>query len=99
MPFRRRQSGPVDPLGPILVGPGGRGRVDLVAAHHQQPPARQRLLTGQRQLGGAQQRGDRVRGVEPVPEVGDEVQPQLVGGTVPVHGGRQAGLQLALVGE
>ena len=52
-----------------------------------------------RQLGRGEQRGDRVRGVEPVPEVGDEVEPQLVAVVVPVDPGGQGALQLALVRE
>jgi hypothetical protein len=65
-------------LGLVAVPlPAGRG-VDLVAAHHQHLPARQRWLAVQRDAVLGEEIGDRVRRVEAVAEVGHEVEPELL---------------------
>ncbi len=57
---------------PALVLLARGGRIDLVAAHHQDPAARQVI---RQQFALREQIGDGVRGIEAVSEVGHEIHP------------------------
>ncbi len=84
---RFRQGGAVRALGAILVRRRRSGRVHLIAAHHQQVGARQGQPVDGFDRGRGKHRGNGVRRVETVADVGDEVEPQLVGAVpVPVGG-------------
>jgi hypothetical protein len=87
--------GAVDAFGAVLVAAGGGGGVDLVAAHDQELAALGCLVEVERRRG--EQGGDGEGGVEPVPEVGDVVEPQLVVMGVVVDSGGETALKLPLV--
>ena len=89
------EGGAVGPAQPVLVLGRGGGGIDLVAAEHQPRPPEQRVgVPGQPELGSGEQPGHRVGGVEPVTQVGDEVQPAPAVGVRPDR--EQAGVERAL---